>query len=112
VLANVPSIVAGLTAIVRRQNLIAQCNASNAVAAKHTCDGVKKLQMASKLFAIVRVKSALGYKPATNKNEWVRLLAVLTATEQLINHRFTRRPKRWILRLRGANDHTTLKTCT
>jgi hypothetical protein len=46
--------------IVRRLNLIAQCNASNAVAAEHTRDGVKKLQMASKLFAIVHVKSALG----------------------------------------------------
>jgi hypothetical protein len=50
-----------LTAIVCRLNLITQCNASNAAQAEHARDGVKKLQIASKLFAIVRVKSALGY---------------------------------------------------
>jgi hypothetical protein len=56
-------------------------------------------------FKTVRDRSrevCTGDKPATNKNERVRLLAALTATEQVTNHRFTRRPKRWIFRLRGA----------
>jgi hypothetical protein len=68
-----PSIVAGLTAIVRRLNLITQCNASNAVAAEHTRDGVKKLQMASKLFAIVHDRTIQRDKASPHS---IRLIAL------------------------------------